>query len=110
MSGFRKALLILASFQALLAAAVLYWAWPLFVDQPLLLNGINHSAKLIKELSQSPPNEHDLSNIAEHYRWLFFRLDEGVLVAMGSAALLFSSSAASTILAFWPERQVDRSA
>ena len=86
-------LFVLALLQLLSAAVLLNWALPLFVDPPLLGNGIDSASQQLTTLIQNSPQEFKrLGWMPEHFRWLWVRHTEGVFFALAAAAALLGSS------------------
>lgn len=92
-SGTWLVLAALAVLQALSAAVLLAWAWPLFADPPLLLNGVRSRARALEALVTSAADAPRLlDGMSTHYVWLFWRHAEGVQAALVAAAALSASA------------------
>lgn len=109
MKGFPRYLLVcIAIAQMIVSACILSWALPLFANPPILGNGIEHAAQLIRELAQSSPDEQRIAAISQHLRWLFARHHEGVLVAIGASGVLLMGAVAIATIALCSPRRAQR--
>lgn len=101
MSKYSPTWMVLASLavvQAIVGLVLLSWALPLFVDPPLLGNGVAARARELQELALAPGASPRLSGIGEHYRWLFWRSTEGVEAGLAASVALLGSSVLTWII------------
>jgi len=80
--------------QFMIAAVLLTWSVPLFIDPPMLSSGVASGARQIEAAasSQTDGGRHALTGHAQHYRWLFRRYREGLLITMATALILLATS------------------
>lgn len=90
---FSLALLQLAS-----ALLLVYWAFPLLADPPVLGNGIAAVSHELSRLVAKHPIEFErVKWVPEHLRWLFQRHSEGVFFVLGAALALFGSATVTVL-------------
>lgn len=94
----RNTLLVALGFAQIAASAAIFaWALPLFLDPPILGNGIRDSARQIAKLAVDSLDAYRLLRGAEALQWLFARHAEALFVMLATAAFLLISG----ILSVW---------
>lgn len=97
-------LLLACSFaQAGLAALMLTWSLPLFFNPPLLGNGVASGAYQIETLAPETAAGKRIRGAAAHYRWLFERHTEALVIVIGASVLLLTLAAITLLIAIAPK-------
>jgi hypothetical protein len=75
-----------------IAVLLLTWSVPSFIDPPILGNGVSSGARQIEAAAAPTPDGRRLAGHAQHYRWLFHRYNDSLLIIMGTALVLLATS------------------